>query len=181
MLEKPPFLLLILEPGVLFSSHLILQVSLPPSEVLVPVSNFSGARFPFRTPGGPFSSLSVRKDHVFDSNSRTVSSICEPSDPTGYPNPDRSARAVSDFSDARFPFRTPGGLFSSLSVGKAHVFASNSLTGGPIFELSFPTGYCTPEHSAHDGFRFFRCPFPIPNPERAVFEPKCWNRPRSRF
>ena len=62
---------------------------------------------------------------------------------------------VSDISDARFPFRTHGGPFSSLSVGKAHVFASNSLTGSPIFEPSDPTGYSTPERSAHDGFRFF--------------------------
>ena len=62
---------------------------------------------------------------------------------------------VSDFSEARFLFRTPGGPFLGLSVGKDHVFTSNSLTGSPICEPSDPTGYSTPERSAHDGFRFF--------------------------
>ena len=79
--------------GVLFTSRLVLQVTLPPTEVLVPVSIFSGARFPFRTPGGPFSSPCVRKEHVFASNSLTGSPIFEPSDTTGNSTPERSARA----------------------------------------------------------------------------------------
>ena len=77
----------------LFAGRLILHVTLTPSEVLVPVSNSSDARFPFRNPGGPFSSLSVGKADVFASNSLTVSPICEPSDPIGYSTPERSARA----------------------------------------------------------------------------------------
>ena len=88
---------------------------------------------------------------------------------------------VFDFSDARFPFRIPGGPFSSFSVGKAHVLASSSLTGGPIFEPSDPTGYSTPERSARAGFQFFWCPFPVPDPWRAVFETVCWKIPRFRF
>ena len=70
-----------------------LQVTLPPSEVLMPVSDFLDARFPFWTPGGPFSSLSIGKDHVFASNSLTGSPICEPSNPTGYSILEQSARA----------------------------------------------------------------------------------------
>ena len=105
-------------------SRLILQVTLTPSEVLVPVFNFSDARFPFRTPGGPFSSLSVAKANVFVSNSQTVSPVREPSDPTGYYNPERCARA---------------------------------------------------------SFQFFQCPFPFPDPRWAVFEPECWKSPRFRF
>ena len=149
--------------------------------MLVPVSDFSEARFPFRTPGGPFSSLSVGKDYVFASNSLTGSPICEPSDPTGYSTPEQSALPVSDFFEARFPFRTPGGPFSSLSVAKDYVFASISLTGSPICEPSDPTGYSIPERSARAGFQFFRCQFPVPDPRRAVFKPKCWKRLRFRF
>ena len=67
---------------------MILQVTLPASEVLVPVCNFSGACFPFQTPGGPFSSLSVGKELVFASNSLPASPICEQSDPTGYSIPE---------------------------------------------------------------------------------------------
>ena len=74
-------------------SRRILQVTLTLSEVLVLVSEFSEAHFPFRTPGGPFLSLSVGKDHVFTSNSLTGSPICEPSDPTGYSTTERSGRA----------------------------------------------------------------------------------------
>ena len=88
---------------------------------------------------------------------------------------------VSDISDARFPFRTHGGPFSSLSVGKAHVLASNSLTVSRICEPSDPTGYSTLERSARASFEFFWCPFPVPDPWRAVFEPVCWKRPHFRF
>ena len=124
MLEKPTFSLLILLPGVLFSSRLILQVTPPPSEVLM---------------------------------------------------------MVSDFSDAIFLLRTPGAQFSSLSVGKAHVLASNSLTGSPICEPSVHIGYSTLERSARAGSRFFRSPFPVSDPRQAVFEPNCWKRVHFRF
>ena len=56
------------------------------------------------------------------------------------------------FSGGRFPFQTPGGPFSSLSVGKSYVFASNSLNGIPICELSVPTGYSTLEGNGRAGF-----------------------------
>ena len=74
-------------------SRQILQVTLPPNGLLVPVSDFSYARFLFRSPDGPFWSLSVGKDYVFASNNLTRSPICEPSDPTGYSTPDRIDRA----------------------------------------------------------------------------------------
>ena len=74
-------------------SRQILQVTLPPTGLIVPVSNFSDARFPFRTPGGPFWSLSVGKDYVFASNSLTGSPICKPLDAIGYSTLEQSARA----------------------------------------------------------------------------------------
>ena len=61
---KPYVWLVILKPRSLFACRQFLKVSLPSSKVLVPVSGFSGDRFPFRTPGGPFDSLSVGKTHV---------------------------------------------------------------------------------------------------------------------
>ena len=59
---------------------------------------------------------------------------------------------VSNFSWGRFPFWTSIGPFSSLSVGKSYVFASNSLTGSPIYEPSVPTSYSTLERSARTSF-----------------------------
>ncbi|XXG77963.1 hypothetical protein AAC387_Pa08g2007 [Persea americana] len=67
-----------------FASRQFLQVTLISSDVAVPVSEFSGRRFPFRTTGGPFSSLSIGKASHFAPNSLTVSLICEQSVPTGY-------------------------------------------------------------------------------------------------
>ena len=75
-------------------SRQILQVSLPPSEVLVPVSDFSDARFPFRTPGGPFSSLSVGKGYVFAYNSLTGSPIWELLVLASHSHLERGARAI---------------------------------------------------------------------------------------
>ena len=82
--------------------------------------------------------------------------------------------SVSVSLGRQFPFRTPGGLFLSLSVGKTSISAPKSLTGSPICEPPVPTGYSTVEQSAHAGFRFFRLPIPVLNPQLAVFEPKCW-------
>jgi hypothetical protein len=59
MFENRQFSLLILEPGVLFANRQFLQITLASREELVPVSNFSGGRLSFRTPGGLFSSQSV--------------------------------------------------------------------------------------------------------------------------
>ena len=87
---------------------------------------------------------------------------------------------VSDFSGRRSPFRTPGGPFRSLSVGKESVFAPNSLTASPICEPSVPAGYSHPERTGRAGFGIFRSPVPVPDPRRAVSEPKCWKRARFR-
>ncbi|KAJ8615004.1 hypothetical protein MRB53_013049 [Persea americana] len=173
------------------------KVTLISSEVAVAVSEFSGSRFPFRTPGGPFWSQSVGKASLFAPNSLTVSLICEPSVPTGYSHLERSGRAdfrifrspvpflqltlisgevtvpVSEFSGLRFPFRTPGSPFWIQSVGKASLFAPNSLTVSPICESSVPTGYYHLERSGRSDFGIFRSPVPIPNHRRAVLEPKC--------
>ena len=80
---------------------------------------------------------------------------------------------VSDFSNRRFPFRTPGGPFSSLTVRKASISSPNSLTGSPIYEPSVPICYSTLDRSACAGFGFFRSSVPVPDPWRAVFELKC--------
>ena len=86
------------------------------------------------------------------------------------------AAPVFEFSDCRFPFRTPGGPYWGLSFGKAYLFAPNSLTLSPIFEPSVPTGYTHLERSGRVGFRFFRSAVPGPAPRRAVLEPKCRKR-----
>ena len=72
---------------------------------------------------------------------------------------------VSEFSGPRFPFRTPGGPFSSLTVGKASISSPNSLTGSPICEPSVPTRFSTLEHSVCAGFGFFQSPhiYPLPS------------------
>ena len=84
--------------------------------------------------------------------------------------------SVSEFSGRRFPFRTPGGPFWSLSVGKESFFAPNSLTVSPICEPSVPTGYSHLERTGRAGFGIFRSPVPVPDPRRAVLEPKCRRR-----
>ena len=83
---------------------------------------------------------------------------------------------VSEFSGGRFPFRTPGGPFWSLSVGKESLLAPNSLTASPICEPSVPTGYSHLMRTGRAGFGIFRSPVPVPDPRRAVLEPKCWKR-----
>ena len=80
---------------------------------------------------------------------------------------------VSEFSGRRFPFRTPGGPFWRLSVGKEFPLAPNSLTVSPICEPSVPTGYSHLDRTGRAGFGIFRSPVPLPDPWRAVFEPKC--------
>ncbi|KAJ8615001.1 hypothetical protein MRB53_013046 [Persea americana] len=205
-------------------------VTLISNEVAVPAFYFSGRQFPFRTPGGPFWSVSVGKASLFTPNSLTVSPICEPSVSTGYsrlersdragfgifrspvpdpdprrpvlepkcrkgvpfrpkhPNRESYLRAVSsyrlhsccvkrpcqfyNYSERRFPFRTPDGPFWGLSVGKAYLFAPNSLTVGPICEPPVPPGYSHLERSGRAGFGNFRSPVPDPDPRRAVLEPR---------
>ena len=153
-----------------------LQVILPPWEVLLSVSEFWRSRFPFRTPGGPFSSQIVRKSHfsvllsnrlselqtvssfklfypkekcscrfrrfgaavsrsgppagrfrgklfenpIFRCNSLTGSPNCKPSVPTSYFTSMGSSRVSFGVLRSRFPFRTPGGPFSSQTVLKSH-------------------------------------------------------------
>ena len=79
----------------------------------------------------------------------------------------------SEFSGRRFPFRTHGGPFWSLSVGEESLFAANSLTVCLIWEPSFHTAYSHLERSARACFRIFRPPVPVPDRRRAVLEPKC--------
>ena len=81
---------------------------------------------------------------------------------------------VSNFWWGRFPFRAPGGPFRSLRVGESYAFALNSLTGSLICETSVSTSHSSLERSACAGFRFLEGPHPIPDPRRAVLEPKCW-------
>ncbi|KAJ8614996.1 hypothetical protein MRB53_013041 [Persea americana] len=182
------------------NSITFLQVTLISSDVAMLVSEFSGSRFPIRTAGGLFWSLSVGKAYVFAPNSLTVSAICEPSVRTGYSHLERSGRAgfrffwsavpflqvtlissdvamlVSEFSGSRFPIRTAGGLFWSLSVGKAYVFAPNSLTVSAICEPSVRTGYSHLERSSRAGVGILGTPVLDPDRRRAVLEPKCWKR-----
>ena len=79
-----------------------------------------------------------------------------------------------NFSGDGFSFRTPGGPFSSLNVGRRRVLDRNSLTESPICVPSVPTSLSTLERIARAGFGIFRGPFSVPNPRRTVFEPKCW-------
>ena len=83
---------------------------------------------------------------------------------------------VSEFSSPRFPFRTLGGPFWSLSVGKESLFASNTPTVSLIYEPSVPTFYSHLERTGRAGFGIFRSPLPVRDPRRAVLEPKCWKR-----
>ena len=83
---------------------------------------------------------------------------------------------VSEFSGRRFPFRTPGGPFWSQSVGKESLFAPNSLTVSLICEPSVPTFYSLLKRTGRAGFGIFQSPVPIPDPRRAVLEPKCCKR-----
>ncbi|KAJ8614992.1 hypothetical protein MRB53_013037 [Persea americana] len=143
------------------------NLTLISNEVAVPVSEFFGRRFPIRTPGGPFWSLSVGKECLFAPNSLTVSPFCKPLVPTGY------THVESEFSGRRFPFRTPGGPFWNPSVGKEYLFAPNSLTVSPIYEPPIPTGNSHLERSGYAGFGIFRSPVPDPDLRLAVLEPKC--------
>ncbi|KAJ8614990.1 hypothetical protein MRB53_013035 [Persea americana] len=143
------------------------NLTLISNEVAVPVSEFFGRRFPIRTPGGPFWSLSVGKECLFAPNSLTVSPFCKPLVPTGY------THVESEFSGRRFPFRTPGGPFWNPSVGKEYLFAPNSLTVSPIYEPPIPTGNSHLERSGYAGFGISRSPVPDPDLRLAVLEPKC--------
>ncbi|KAJ8614998.1 hypothetical protein MRB53_013043 [Persea americana] len=90
------------------------------------------------------------------------------------------AAPVLEFSDRRFPFRTPGGPIWGLSVGKAYLFAPNSITVSPICEPPVTTSYSHLERSSRTGVGIFRSPVPDPDPRRAVLEPKCRKRVPSR-
>ena len=80
---------------------------------------------------------------------------------------------ISEFSGSRFPFRTPGGPFWSLSVGEESLFAPNSLTVCLIWEPSVPTAYSHLKRSGHARFGIFRSLVPVPDRRRDVLEPKC--------
>ncbi|KAJ8615002.1 hypothetical protein MRB53_013047 [Persea americana] len=80
---------------------------------------------------------------------------------------------VSEFSGSRFPIRTAGGLFWSLSVGKAYVFEPNSLTVSAICEPSVRTGYSHLERSSRAGVGILGTPVLDPDRRRAVLESKC--------
>ena len=87
---------------------------------------------------------------------------------------------ASDFSGRRFPFRTPGGPFWCLSVGKESLFAPNSLIVSPICELSVPTSYSHLERCGRAVVGIFRSPVPDPDRRRAVLEPECRKSVRFR-
>ena len=69
-----------------------------------------------------------------------------------------------DFSEVRFTFRTPGGLFSSLSVGKSDVFDHYSLTESANCEPSVHTSHSILERAACLSFGFFRGPVHVSDP-----------------
>ena len=146
----------------------------------MPVSEFSGRRFPFRTPGKPFWSLSVGKQSLFAPNSLTVSPICEPSVPTGYSHLERTGRASFGIFRSPVPIPDPRRAVLEPKCRKSVAFRPNSLTVSPIWEPSVPTGYSHLERSARAGFGIFRSPVPVPDHRRAVLEPKCWKRVRFR-
>ena len=142
----------------------------------MPVSEFSGPRYPFRTPGGPFWSLSVGKESLLATNSLTVIPICEPSVPTGYSHLERSDRAGFGIFRSPVPIPDPRRAVLEHKCWKSVPFRPNSLTVSPIWEPSVPTGYFHLERSGRAGFGIFRSPVPVPDPRRAVLEPKCWKR-----
>ena len=80
---------------------------------------------------------------------------------------------VSELSGLRFRFRTAGGTFWCLSVGKASLFTPSSLTVSPICEPSVPTAYSHLRRSDRAGFRIFRSSVPVPDPRQSVLEPEC--------
>ena len=87
---------------------------------------------------------------------------------------------VSEFSGSRFPFRTHGGPFWSLSVGEESLFAPNSLTVCLISEPFVRTAYSHLERSSRAGVGILGTPVLYPDRRRAVLEPKCWKRVRFR-
>ncbi|XXG88119.1 hypothetical protein AAC387_Pa12g0373 [Persea americana] len=146
----------------------------------MPVLDFSSRRFQLRTPGGPFSSLSVGKASVFAPNSLTESLICEPSVPTGYSTLERSDRAGFVFFWSPVPVPDPRRAVFEPKCRKSVPFAPKSLTVSPICKPSVPTSYFTLERSDRAGFGFFRSPVPVTDPWWTVFEPKCRKSVRLR-
>ena len=76
-------------------------MTLPSSELLVLISYFSGVRLTFRTPDGPFSSLSVGKSDIFGRYYLTGSLNCEPSVPTSQSTLERATRLDFGFFRGR--------------------------------------------------------------------------------
>ena len=144
------------------------------------------ARAGFGMLWGPFSVPDYRravfepkcwKIPCFARNSLTGNHICVPSVPTNLSTLERCARASIRIFQG--PFSVPDNRRAVFEPKccKIPSFACNSLTGNPICVPSVPTSLSTLVRSPRVGFGIFWGPFPIPDPRRAVFEPKCWKIP----
>ena len=114
-----------------------------------------------------------RKITSFGRNSLTESSICVLSVPKSRSTHERSARAGFRFFPRPFPIPDPRQAVLELKCWQVKYLARNSLTRSPICLPSVPTSHSTLERSARAGFGFLLRPFSVPDPRRAVLEPKC--------
>ena len=137
------------------------------------VSDFYRGRFPFRTPGGPFYSLSIGKSYDFrsffcyrESYLRNVSSY-----KSLYPRV-KCLCWIRIFPAAVSRSGHLAGRFRAYVSENQTSFARNSLTGSPICPPSLPTSHSTLDLSARADFGFLPQPFPVPDPRRAALEPK---------
>ena len=116
------------------------------------VSYFFGVRFTFRTPGGPFPSLSVGKSEVFGRYYLTGSPNCELSVPTSHSTLQRIVPLGFIIFRGRVHVSDPDRPFSSLIVGKSDDFGRYYLTKSPNCEPSVPTSHSTLERAARLNF-----------------------------
>ena len=120
----------------------------------------------------------VSENTTFRCDSLTGSPNCEPSVRTGYSSPmGKCSLRFRNFGAAVSRSGPSAGHFRA-EVSENPTFRCNFLTDSPNCEPSAPTSYSTPKGSARASFRIFPQPFPIPDPRRAVFEPKCSRIPR---
>ena len=97
--------------------------------------------------------------------------------PTSLSTLERSARAGFRNFRGLVPVPDSRRAVFEAKCWKIPCFARNSLIGSRICVPSVPTSLSTQLRSSRAGFRIFRGLFPVLDPRRAVFEPKCWKIP----
>ena len=118
MLEDDGFSVVILQPGVLLACRQFLQVTLPASEVPVPVLDFPRAVSRSGPPKVRFRAYVLENDGFSTVILQLgVLFACRRFLQVTLPTTEVTV-LTSDFSGGHFAFRTPEGPFSSQSVGR---------------------------------------------------------------